>query len=297
MWAVEGTEGGEAKEFATPKTFAEYAKANEKTFERTLDFIRRHADSDKPFMLQWWPNLYEVADQDYTRPRTTQHGSASAENVKKMDAQIGQIVALVKELGIAENTLIVAMADNGPMLDIWPETGQNGYFRGGKNDFLEGGVRVPAFAYWPGVIKPGQVVGDIVHVSDLFNTFARLAGRYDKIPRDRIIDGIDQTAVFLNGDGHSRRDYVYIYQGNKLGSVVKQQFKRHFASAGEGLAGKEFFDLYKDPREEHPLMAEFLWAWGNFDMMKARHDALTAKYPHTPVARGKPYTGVTRLSE
>jgi arylsulfatase len=126
-------------------------------------------------------------------------------------AKIGQIMDLLDELGIADNTLVIAMADNGPMEPIWPETGQNGFFRGGKNDVTEGGVRVPAFASWPGVIEPGSVAGDMVHVTDLYNNFARLAGKYDEIPRDRVIDGIDQTALLLNGDTHGQRDYVHIY--------------------------------------------------------------------------------------
>ena len=158
-----------------------------------------------------------------------------------------------------------------------------------------GGVRVPAFAYWPGVIEEGKVVHDIVHVADLFTTFARLGGKMDAIPTDRVIDGIDQTALLLNGDGHGRRDHVFIYQGARLSAVVKQQYKRHFAGAAPGLAGKGFFDLDKDPREEHPLMAQFLWAWPAFDHMKARHEAQIKEYPHTPVARGTPYTGITRL--
>ena len=82
-----------------------------------------------------------------------------------------------------------------------------------------------------------------------------------------------------------------------MGSIVKQQFKRLLPVGPGALAGAEFFDLYKDPREEHPLMAEFLWAWAQFDGMKARHDAQIAEYQHTPVARGEPYTGVVRLED
>ena len=55
-------------------------------------------------------------------------------------------------------------------------------FRGGKGDFLEGGVRVPAQAWWPGVIGKGQIVGDIIHETDLFTTFARLAGATQLYP-------------------------------------------------------------------------------------------------------------------
>ena len=129
-----------------------------------------------------------------------------------LDPFIGQLMDLLTELGIAENTLVVAMADNGPMPHNPPpglgmtET----IFRGGKGDFTEGGVRVPAFAWWPGTIAPGQLVGDIIHETDLFTTFARLAGATEHIPTDRIIDGLDQTALFLEGDTHGRRDYVFI---------------------------------------------------------------------------------------
>ncbi len=135
----------------------------------------------------------------------------------------------------------------------------------------------------------------MVHVADLFTTFARLGGRIDAIPRDRVIDGIDQTALLLKGDGHGRRDHVFVYQGPQLSAIVKQQYKRHFVGAAPGLAGYGFYDLEKDPREEHPMMAQFLWAWPAFDHMRARHQAQIERYPHTPVARGEPYTGVERL--
>ena len=62
-------------------------------------------------------------------------------------------------------------------------------------------------------MRPGQTVGDIIHETDLFTTFARLAAATDYVPTDRIIDGVDQTALFLNGDTFSRRDYVFIYTG------------------------------------------------------------------------------------
>jgi arylsulfatase A-like enzyme len=297
MWAVEGTKGGPAKEVSTPRTFDEYLKFNAMAYDRVKGFIRKHAKDDKPFLLDWWPNALDIADRTHNFPQETQVGGASAESFVRMDRQVGEIRTMLEELGIADNTLIVLMGDNGPMEALWPEvTFHNpGIFRGGKNDFLEGGVRVPAFAYWPGVIEPGQVVGDIVHVSDLFTTFARLGGAKQRLPTDRVIDGVDQTALLLEGDGHGRRDYVHIYQGSVLSAIVKQQYKRHFAGAAPGLAGKGFFDLYKDPREEHPLMGEFLWAWPSFDHMKDRHEAQIKEYPHTPVARGEPYTGVERM--
>ena len=183
-----------------------------------------------------WPNLasFLPSPEKRTIARSLlQEGSAE----QHVDPFIGRLVAKLKELGIAENTLMVAMADNGPMAHNPPpgcgfaET----IFRGGKGDFLEGGVRVPAQAYWPGTIKPG-LVGDILHEADLFTTFARLAGATDAIPTDRVIDGVDQTSLLFNGDTHSRRDYVFIYAGPNLGATVKGNYKRHWISpdpAGE----------------------------------------------------------------
>ena len=295
MWAVEGFEGQKGKEVATPKTRKEYYDFNAMAYERVKAFIKKHAKSDKPFLLDWWPNLIEFGHPE-NRPRNTPHGSHSSESFYRFDKKVGEVVALLEELGIADNTLIVLMGDNGPMEPIWPDTFQNpGIFRGGKNDFLEGGVRVPAFAYWPSVIEKGSVVHDMVHVSDLFTTFARLGGKMNAIPSDRVIDGIDQTALLLKGDGHGRRDHVFIYQGPQLSAIVKQQYKRHFVGAAPGLAGYGFYDLEKDPREENPLMAQFLWAWPAFDHMKARHESQIKEYPHTPVATGEPYTNVDRM--
>ena len=103
-------------------------------------------------------------------PKKTLSGGKVAETFLPIDAFIGQVMKELKQLGIAENTLFIAMADNGPMVHN-PPPGWGMLemlYRGGKGDFTEGGVRTPAFAWWPGMIKEGQVVGDIVHVTDLY---------------------------------------------------------------------------------------------------------------------------------
>ena len=157
-------------------------------------------------------------------------------------------------LGIAENTVIMIMGDNGPFMKYAGPTGQSDrIYRGGKGDHLEGGVRANAFIRWKGVIEPGSYAEDIIHVSDLFTTFARLANASENIPTDRIIDGLDQSALFLNGDTHGRRDYAFIYEGSKLKSVVKNKYKMHLAPPGENpILFSKFFDLYRDPREDRP---------------------------------------------
>lgn len=125
------------------------------------------------------------------------------------------------------------MGDNGPFMEFISTSGQSDrIYRGGKTQHLEGGVRVNAYVRWPDVIDAGSRAKDVTHVSDLFTKFARVAGAGEYIPRDRIIDGVDQSSLWMNGESHGRRDYVFIYEGYFLKSLVKQQYKMHLPLSG-----------------------------------------------------------------
>jgi arylsulfatase len=295
VMAIEGRKGEQGKEWGTP-TLETYEALDPECEKLTLDFIRKNARANKPFFVEYWPNLLS-----FIKPRPkkmTQSGGAIAEEMQVLDAFIGELMKELDTLGIAENTLVVAMADNGPMVHN-PPPGWGMLdlmYRGGKGDFLEGGVRVPAFASWPGMIDKGQTVGDIVHVTDLYTTFARLAGATKHIPGDRVIDGIDQTALFLNGDTNSRRDYVFIYTGHQLGATVKGRYKRHWIGAGEVAASgmpEAYYDLYTDIREDNPMLVPLIHTQGQFNRMRARHELMKRKYPDKKKAYGIPYTGLS----
>ena len=295
VMAIEGRKGEEGKEWGLP-TNAWYEKMDPECEKRTLQFIRKNAKAGKPFFVEYWPNLL-----NFLKPnpqRKTLSGGKVAEAMQDVDAFVGQLMAELRKLGIAENTLVIAMADNGPMVHS-PPAGWGMFdlmYRGGKGDFLEGGVRVPAFAWWPGLIEPRQNVGDIVHVTDLFTTFARLGNATKHIPTDRVIDGIDQTALLLKGDTHGRRDYVFIYAGHELGATVKGRYKRHWIAAGEGAASglpEAYYDLYQDPWEENPQLVPLIHTQGQFNRMRARHELMKKKYPDKPKAYGIPYTGLS----
>ena len=181
------------------------------------------------------------------------------------------------------------MADNGPMTHNGPPGMVETLYTGGKGDYTEGGVRVPAIAWWPGVIEPGQIVGDIIHETDLFTTFARLGGGTKHIPTDRIIDGVDQTALLLKGDGESRRDYVHIYTGPILAATVKGRYKKHWAGAKPGLSGPEFYDLFSDPREASGQLLPMFPAKSMFNMMRTRHLMWKEEYPDKGQNRDLPF--------
>ena len=247
----------------------------------------------KPFFVSYWPEMVSLLPKPQ---KTVLQWGFHAEGLKRLDGFIGQLMDELTKLGIAENTLIVAMADNGPMThDPPPGMGlAETIFRGGKGDFTEGGIRVPAFAWWPGVIKPGQIVNDIIHETDLFTTFARLGRALDFIPNDRVIDGLDQTSLLMNGDMHGRRDYVFIYAGDTLSATVKGRTKRHWTvaeGAGSGIAAA-FYDLILDPREMSPLLVPLIHTSAQFNRMRARHELWMRKYPNKPKAHGIPFTGI-----
>ena len=292
---AEGTEGGETRIWGD-NTHETYMKMDPEAQDRTIEFIERQAKANKPFYVANFPNLTSflpAAKKCATARSLLQDGLQC-----NIDPFMARINAKLEELGIAENTIIVAMADNGPMAHNPPpglgmaET----IFRGGKGDFLEGGVRVVAQAYWPGMIGPGQLAGDMIHETDLFTTFARIAGATQYIPRDRVIDGIDQTALLLNGDTNGRRDYVFIYAGPSLGAIVKGPYKRHMISSdpiGEASGiPAAFYFLPSDPREKSPLLVNMIHLKAPFNRMNLRHQTWMKKYPNSMEKHGIPWTGL-----
>ena len=289
VFALEGTKGGTVREFGSAPNHADYMKIEPEAQKRTIEFIQKNAAAKKPFYVAYWP----VATSFLGFPdRVTANGGFLQEALARLDVWIGDLMGELKRLGIAENTLVVLMADNGPMTHNGPPGMIETLYRGGKGDYLEGAVRVPAMAWWPGMIAPGQTVGDIIHETDLFTTFAHIGGATANIPTDRIIDGIDQTALFLKGDSFSRRDYVQIYTGPILAATVKGRYKRVWVGEKPGLSGAAFFDLYTDPREVNGKMLPMFPAKGMFNIMKARHELWMAKYPNTAEARDWPLTGI-----
>jgi len=292
---AEGKKGELARQWGD-NSHENYMKIDPEAQRRTLEFIERSAKAEKPFYVANWPNLTSFIPNP--KKCSTSRSLLQDGLQCNIDPFIGQVMAKLRELGIAENTLVIAMADNGPMSHNAPpglgmaET----IFRGGKGDFLEGGVRVPAQAWWPGVIEPGQLVGDIIHEVDLFTTFARLAGAMKNIPTDRVIDGIDQTALLLNGDTHSRRDHVFIYAGPRLGATVKGNYKRHWISSdpvGEASGiPAAFFFLPADPREVTPMLVNLIHLKSPFNRMKLRHDLWKEKYPDSHEVYGIPWRGI-----
>lgn len=163
--------------------------------DRAIEYIEEAANHPEPFFLSlhytaphWpWsaPSNENAARQRESDPRQLAEGGSPriyGEMVREMDAGIGRLMSLLERKGLADNTLVVFTSDNGGerYSKNWP-------FVGRKQDLLEGGLRVPQLAWWPGTIQPGRVSEQVCITMDLTATCLDVAGLADRLPQ---LDGM-----------------------------------------------------------------------------------------------------------
>jgi arylsulfatase len=219
--------------------------------KQMIKFIKEKSETDKPFFIYWASYALQITgSKEHQNDPGVDKANAQASMMVLHNKHVNNILNTLRELKIEENTLVVWISDNGPMYAFYPTSGYT-LLRGAKGDILEGGVRVPAMAWWPGMIQPNQDPQDIIHVTDLFTTACRIAGIKDKIPDDRVTDGLDQTSLLLNGEGYGRRNYIFHYSGPVLGAVRYENFKIHITAGHGGLPGMDFYNIKRDPGEKY----------------------------------------------
>ncbi len=219
--------------------------------EEAIKFVQ--ANRQKPFFLYLPHSMPHVPL--FRSSRFAGHSARGlyGDVIEELDWSVGQILEAVRELGLAEQTLVFFTSDNGPWLTQGLAGGSAGLLKGGKGSTWEGGMRVPAIAWWPGRIKPGRLSSGIVSSLDLMPTLLALAG--GRMPADREIDGVEQTALLL-GTGPSQRETMFYYRGAQIFAVRHQGYKLHFKTqAGYGQPTPEIheppllFHLPSDPAE------------------------------------------------
>ena len=191
----------------------------------------------------------------YAGPPVKNPAAMFAGMMTKLDEGVGQILGLVKELGIDEQTIIILSSDNGPhkegghMPDFFDS---NGPLKGYKRDLYEGGIRVPLIARWPGKIKAGSMSGHISAHWDIFPTFCDLAG--SKIPVG--LDGISLLPTLLGQKDQQNHEYLYWEFHERTGARAVRfgQWK----AIQRNLKKKdnppiELYDLAKDLAENNDL--------------------------------------------
>jgi arylsulfatase len=210
-----------------PLTRARMETVDQEFLARTKSFVRDSVKAGKPFFA--WHNPSRMHVYTHLKPESrhlaTPYSSSFdvyGSGLMELDRDVGDLLVLLEELGVAQNTIVIFTTDNGSMSAWWPDGGVTP-FRGEKATTWEGGVRVPMLVRWPARIKPGSVSNGIQEHLDLFTTLAAAAGVPDVADRLRRshqvhIDGVNNLAHWTSG-APSNRKIVYYYNESELTAI------------------------------------------------------------------------------
>ena len=266
--------------------------------DRALKFIRKAAENKSPFMTTVWfygPHSptragKELRDLYPNEPLGRQHYLGS---ITSIDIEAGRILNTLEELNIADNTLIFFCSDNGPEgsgkvkpgNDSYKSTyyGSAGEFKGRKRDLYNGGVCVPAFAYWPGKIKSGTVANQAVCTLDYLPTMNAILDY--KMPDERPIDGVSFLPL-LKGESWTRKKFIPLASNvTKSSPELAIIHQNHKLMIWSGKKGNVLYDLKTDFNEKNniikkkPELAERLQKELDAWLKSVRYSYETGDYP------------------
>ena len=256
--------------------------------QRSCEFIVRNANK-KPFFL------YVPLTQLHfpTLPHRDFEGISKygdfADSLIEMDARVGQIIDAIDQNNLTENTIFIFASDNGPEYRR-PWRGSAGMWTGTYHTAMEGALRVPLIIRWPNKIPAGKVTNEIIHMVDLFPTLAQIAKL--EVPKDRIIDGIDQSEFILGKQEKSNRDGFVYYIKTELRAAKWRDWKMHFVWEVEPNAGANhletpyLFNVVQDPKEESDVNTTQGWVRGPIRKMVINFQNSLKEYP--PIPPGAP---------
>ncbi len=214
--------------------------------DRMVPFIEQAVSEEKPFFAVCWfhaPHQDVMAGPDYLEMYPNQGmGAHYFGCITEMDEQVGRIVRTLEQTGAAANTLIFFCSDNGPegKEPKGVTVGVTDGLRGRKRALYDGGVRVPAFAVWPGRIEAGTKSAAILSTLDYFPTITGIVD-YD-MPDARPLDGENMLPI-LAGEQKARTQSIPFRYGKGNTSLVKGHYKLL-------LPSHELYDLSQDRAEE-----------------------------------------------
>jgi arylsulfatase len=260
-------------------------RIDEALVSRSVAFIQRNHAAGKPFFL-YLPLTHLHFPTLPHRDFAGKSGNGDfADSMMEMDHRVGQVVDEIDRLGLAQRTLLIFCSDNGPEFRV-PYRGTAGPWRGTYHTAMEGSLRVPFIARWPGRIQPGRVSNEIVHVTDVFSTLAAAAGA--PVPSDRPIDGIDQLPFLLGERERSAREGFLFHIKTELRAVKWRDWKLHFywepeVNDGKGkLESPYLFNTTRDPKEETDVLVFNTWVLGPMERMVQAFKTSCMQYPNTP---------------
>jgi arylsulfatase A-like enzyme len=186
-----------------------------------VGFIR--TNKDRPFFLYLPHTGVHTPIHPGEKFRGKSANGRYGDWVEEIDWSVGQVLDTLRELKLAERTLVVFTSDNGPWLIKGADGGSAKPLRGGKGSTWEGGVREPTIAWWPGRIPPKRVSDVVAGTIDLLPTCVAVAG--GKVPAEPVIDGRDLSPVLFGTSKESPREAHYYFSEFNLQAVRQGPWK------------------------------------------------------------------------
>jgi arylsulfatase A-like enzyme len=218
-------------------------------------FVRRAAKENKPFFMTLWfhePHVPSRAVEKY-RAMYGKDDPWVYADVSQMDDHVGMLRTELRDLGIADNTLIWFCGDNGARFKS-----ETGGLRGGKGDIFEGGVRVPGVLEWPAVVNKARTVEARCGQVDFYPTILGLLGI--TMPKQPLVDGVDLSTLIRGAEMKQRGKPMFFWCDSKADSpaMAMTEDRYKFLSSLELPGPKEemLFDLDADPNETRNLIRE-----------------------------------------
>jgi arylsulfatase A-like enzyme len=283
-WANE--DGTQRIEDTGPLSKKRMESIDDETIEAAKAFIKRQHEADKPFFV-WWNGTrmhFRTHVKDEHTGLSGPSGNEYHDGMVEHDMHVGELLDLLDELGIADNTVVMYSTDNGPHYNTWPDAGTTP-FRSEKNSNWEGAYRVPAFVRWPGQFQKNVTLNGIVSHEDWLPTFASIAGAPDIKEKLRegitlngrkyrnYIDGYDLTD-YLSGktDKSPRKEFWYVNDDGQIVAARYDDWKIVFLeNRGEAfgvwiepfteLRVPLIFNLRRDPFEKAQHNSNVYYDW------------------------------------
>lgn len=233
--------------------------------DKSIEFIKTNAKADKPFFVYLphsMPHIPLYVPEDV---RDADPLNAYTNVIEHIDAEVGRIAKLLRELKLSDNTYLIFTTDNGPWLPFKHHGGSAGPLRDGKGSTFEGGQRVPCVMWAPGRIPAGTTCDQLCGTIDLLPTIASLTKT--PLPSDKKIDGLDISKLLTTDEKTPRNEFVYytsrgdiegLRQGKhkllvKWSRKKKRNYKDDKNSLPAAKAQVMLFDLETDLGEKNNL--------------------------------------------
>jgi arylsulfatase A-like enzyme len=222
-----------------PLTKKRMETVDEEITAAALDFMDRAKKADKPFFV-WW-NSTRMHIWTHLKPESKGKTGLGvyADGMVEHDAQVGQLLDKLKELGIDDNTIVMYSTDNGAEVFSWPDGGTT-IFRNEKATQWEGGFRVPTVIRWPGVIKPGTIINDIGAHEDMLPTLLAAVGdttvKEDLLKGKQVgdmtykvhLDGYNLLPSFKGEGEWPRKEFLYWTDDGNVAALRYGNWKATF---------------------------------------------------------------------